>query len=72
MTPGTPVAVATEDASLPSRALLAPERLAALRATGLLDTAPEVAFDRLTALAARLLRAPVALISLVDAHRQFF
>jgi PAS domain S-box-containing protein len=38
---------------------------------GLLDTPPEEAFDRLTRLAARLLRAPVALVSLVEPHRQF-
>ena len=47
-------------------------RLAALRRTGLLDSPPEEAFDRLTALAAKLLNAPVALVSLVDADRQFF
>lgn len=47
-------------------------RLAALRATQLLDSAPEQSFDRLTALACRLLGAPVSLISLVDAQRQFF
>lgn len=47
-------------------------RLAALRATELLDTPPEEVFDRLSRLAAALLRAPVALVSLVDAHRQFF
>lgn len=47
-------------------------RLAALRATGLLDTAPEPSYDRLTALAARLLNAPMALVSLVDAERLFF
>ena len=49
-----------------------PARLAALRRTALLDTPPEAAFDRLTALAASVLRAPVALVSLVDEDRQFF
>lgn len=49
-----------------------PDRLAALRATGLLDSAPEEAFDRITRLAERLLNVPVALISLVDRDRQFF
>jgi hypothetical protein len=49
-----------------------PERLRALRATGLLDSGAEEAFDRLTQLAAKLLNAPVALISLVDENRQFF
>jgi diguanylate cyclase (GGDEF)-like protein/PAS domain S-box-containing protein len=49
-----------------------PDRLAALRAAGVLDTPPEQAFDRLTSLAASVLRAPVALVSFVDADRQFF
>ncbi len=49
-----------------------PERLAALRETGLLDSAPELAFNRLTRLAARLLGVPVAAMSLVDDRRQFF
>src|SRR5688500_4721081 len=48
------------------------ERLAALRRTGLMDGAPEERFDRLTRLAARTLRVPVALVSLVDDNRQFF
>ena len=47
-------------------------RLAVLRETGLLDSPPEEAFDRLTSLAAKLLNAPVALVSLVDEDRQFF
>ncbi|HEX6104422.1 MAG TPA: PAS domain S-box protein [Gemmatimonadales bacterium] len=50
----------------------APERLAAVRRTALLDTPPEESFDRLTRMAARLLGAPVALISLVTDDRQFF
>ena len=52
--------------------LSSPGRLAALRRTALLDSPPEAAFDRLTALAAAVLRAPIALVSLVDEHRQFF
>jgi hypothetical protein len=47
-------------------------RLKDLHATGLLDSAPDEAFDRLAQLAAKLLNAPVALISLVDDERQFF
>jgi diguanylate cyclase (GGDEF)-like protein len=47
-------------------------RLATLRATQLLDSAPEEAVDRITRLAARVLRAPTAVISLVDDRRQFF
>ncbi len=49
-----------------------PARLAALRATGLLDTPPEPAFDRLTRLAARLLRVPATFLSLVDEERDFY
>ncbi len=47
------------------------DRLHALRRTGLLDTAPEPAFDRLTLLARRVLRVPVAMVSLVDDRRGF-
>ncbi|MFY8207969.1 MAG: PAS domain S-box protein [Caulobacter sp.] len=48
------------------------ERLEALRALGVMDTAPEVRFDRITALASDLFDAPIALVSLVDDHRQWF
>ncbi len=47
-------------------------RLAALRELGVLDTLPEAAFDTITATAAQLCGVPVALISLVDAQRQWF
>jgi GAF domain-containing protein len=47
-------------------------RLAALGRTGLLDTPAEEAFDRVTRIATRLFRTPVALVSLVDRDRQFF
>lgn len=49
-----------------------PQRLAALEATGLLDSPPEEIFDRLTRLASRNLHAPVTLLSLADDRRQFF
>jgi two-component system NarL family sensor kinase len=48
-----------------------PERIQALRATGLLDGPVDESFDGLVRLAARLLDAPVALISLVDVDREF-
>jgi signal transduction histidine kinase len=55
------------------RAALADEgRLGALNRTRLLDTPPEEAFDRLTRLVCRLLGVPVALVSLIEADRQFF
>ena len=49
-----------------------PARLAALRRTALLDTPAEEGFDRLAQLASRILKTPVALVSLVDERRQFF
>ena len=55
-----------------SRAVADEGRLSALRRSHLLDSRPEAAFDRLTGLASRVLRAPMALISLVDEGRQFF
>ncbi len=48
-----------------------PDRLAALRRLELLDTPPELDFDRLTRLAAALLDVPIALISLIDEKRQW-
>ncbi len=48
------------------------QRLAELRRYAILDTPPEQRFDRITALAARLFGAPMALVSLVDEHRQWF
>lgn len=49
-----------------------PRRLASLRATKLLDSAPDISFDRLTRLASTLLKCPAAVVTLVDEHRQFF
>src|SRR5688500_12320286 len=48
-----------------------PRRLDALRDSELIDSPPEAAFDRLTALAARMPRAPAALVSRCDVQRQF-
>ena len=48
------------------------ERLAALHALRVLDTPPEPRFDRITRLAATLFKAPIALLSLIDAERQWF
>jgi hypothetical protein len=48
------------------------ERLAALHRYRILDTSAEVAFDRITALAARLFKVPTVLISLVDESRAWF
>lgn len=48
------------------------DRLATLRGYRILDTPPEPAFDGLVALAARTCQTPIALISLIDEHRQWF
>jgi PAS domain S-box-containing protein len=47
-------------------------RIAELIDYGVLDTAPEEAFDRLTALAAELFDTPIALMTLIDDERQWF
>ena len=48
------------------------QRLDVLIAANLLDTPEEENFDRFTRLASAILETPVALVSLVDRHRQFF
>ena len=48
------------------------ERLSALDSFQILDTPPEERFDRLTRLASKLFGVPIALVSLVDAERQWF
>jgi signal transduction histidine kinase len=54
------------------RAISDKRRLAAVKATGLLDSEVEEAFDRLTRLAVRLVKVPAAFVSLVDEHRDFY
>lgn len=47
-------------------------RVAALRRLGILDSAPEERFDRITRLASNILGTPISLVSLVDKDRQWF
>jgi diguanylate cyclase (GGDEF)-like protein len=58
---------------MPSAALPSDEneRLATLRAYRVLDTQPDIRFDRLTALASQHFDVPVALISFIDTARQW-
>jgi len=48
------------------------DRLAALRSYGVLDTAPEPAFDCLVQLAAQVCGTPIAAINLIEDRRQWF
>ena len=49
-----------------------PERLAAVRRYDVLDTPPDGAFDRITAIAARRFGVPIGIISVVDQDRIWF
>jgi len=49
-----------------------PKRLAALKSTGLMGSAKEEAFDRLAFLAAKFLKVPLTIVSLVSDEKQFF
>jgi PAS domain S-box-containing protein len=49
-----------------------PDRVAAVRRTGLLDAPADHALDRLTRIACHVLRVPAALVCLLDDERQFF
>ena len=54
---------------IPSREV---ERLEALRAYQILDSAPEQAYDDLVEIASVICETPMALITLIDDHRQWF
>ena len=62
-------AIRWENAPLPTDET---KRLASLRALGILDTEPEERFDRYTEAISAELDVPVALVTLVDADRQWF
>ena len=49
-----------------------PERIAAVKRYDILDTPPDGAFDRITAIAARRFNVPIAIISIVDHDRIWF
>jgi two-component sensor histidine kinase len=48
------------------------QRLGAVRRYDILDTPPDGAFDRITAITARLLNVPIAIVSIVDHDRIWF
>lgn len=47
-------------------------RLAALRSYGILDTRVEGAFDDITRIASHVCQTPIAVVNLIDEHRQWF
>lgn len=61
--------IATDPSILP---VDEPQRLEAVRRYDILDTPPDGAFDRITALAARLFDVPIAIVSIVDHDRIWF
>ncbi|QEC49031.1 SpoIIE family protein phosphatase [Baekduia soli] len=70
--PSTPAGPAALDAAVIDRRVRDRDRLAAVRATGLLDTPAEEPFDRLARLAAVTLGAPLAFVTVVDERRSFW
>jgi len=69
--PNDPDYIAVRDAAYPQSADES-ARLAALAATGLVDSAEEERFDRIVRLASMATDSPIALISLLTARRQWF
>lgn len=65
----TPNAKAAHQPSIPPNEV---ERLDAVRRYDILDTPPDGAYDRITALAARLFKVPIAIVSIVDSDRIWF
>lgn len=57
---------------IPEKPVGEAKRLETLQGLNILDTAPEERFDRLTRLAKRLFNVPIAVVSLIDADRQWF
>lgn len=55
-----------------SAAITDPERLRSLHSTGLMDSPPEPAYDRITRAAADALNTPFAAMTLVDADRTYY
>lgn len=63
---------APTDRTGPRSALAEPSRLAAVRATGLLGSAAAASWDRLTGLAAQLLEAPMAFMTIADDKQSYW
>lgn len=72
MTVDAPAIPATDDVAETPGHARETARLAALQATGLLDSASEPAYDAIVQLACLLCDVPIALVSLIDSDRQWF
>jgi PAS domain S-box-containing protein len=66
------IPMSNDDRSFAGPAVDEDLRLAALRRHAILDTPGDPRFDRIVALVQNICRAPIALVSLVDADRQWF
>jgi signal transduction histidine kinase len=55
-----------------NRRLVDPARIQAVNDTGLMDAGRQAAFDRLAQLAAKIVKAPLTIVSLVGADKQYF
>ena len=69
-----PVAVsrAAVDDDVADRAVHDRQRLAMVESIGLLDTAAEEPYDRISRIAAHMMSAPIATVTLIDRDRQFY
>ena len=72
LVPPTPGASADSEPPPGARAGLEAARLAAIERYGILDTPPEPAFDRITALAADLFNVPIAVLGFIGTDHVFF
>ena len=60
------------DDDIVDRAVRNPQRLAMVESIGLLDTATEEPYDRISRIASRVMSAPIATVTLIDRDRQFY
>jgi len=67
-----PVSREAVDENMVDRAVQDSQRLAMVESIGLLDTATEEPYDRISRIASRMMSAPIATVTLIDRDRQFY
>ncbi|MBC7673864.1 MAG: GAF domain-containing sensor histidine kinase [Polaromonas sp.] len=67
-----PVSREAVDENIVDRAVRDSQRLAMVESIGLLDTATEEPYDRISRIASRMMSAPIATVTLIDRDRQFY